>query len=290
MSGPLRDHPFVGLPLAVIDVESTGLGDDSRLVEVAVIHMTLGSRALPHLALRQRVNPGIPMEPGATKVTGISDADLVDCPPWAEVAPAFEQATEGRVRVAYNAPADYAWLHREGAGGDWPWMDVAVVAKLVDRYERSKALVNVAARRGIVVDAHGAAGDAAALALCIHPLLRDLGTEEHHGFTGRASRAFRTWGDFAAYQRTMALHLERDYCAYLQRKGGRSDRPDCPWHLLEGVALPPWPEPSPPVAQCTSCSQPIRYAIDKAGDIVVQDAMSAFPHLCRLEEPIASAA
>ncbi|MFH1567065.1 MAG: 3'-5' exonuclease, partial [Gemmatimonadota bacterium] len=223
---------------------------------------------------------------GASRVTGITDEDLADEPTWAEVAPQVLAAINGRWATAYNAPADYAWLKRDcGRVGPyyprWPWLDLLVFAKVVDKYERSKTLANVAMRRGIAVDAHGAAGDAVCAALLARPLLSACA--EHIRYDADPETAWPTFRDIATWQRATALDQERDLCRYLIGQGARGSRPECSWHELEGMALPPWPEPAPPVGRCPKCGQPAVYRIDKGGSITLETPEGE-PHICLEEE------
>ncbi len=71
-------------PLAVYDIEATGLSViDDRIVELAVIKLQLDGTRLSRV---WRVHPGRPIPREATAVHGITDADVEDCPPFADVA------------------------------------------------------------------------------------------------------------------------------------------------------------------------------------------------------------
>ena len=65
-------------PLAVIDLESTGLRPETaRIVRVSILLVTEdGAQTLRS----ELVNPGLPVPPGATAVHGISDEDVADRP------------------------------------------------------------------------------------------------------------------------------------------------------------------------------------------------------------------
>jgi len=71
-------------PLAVFDIEATGTSPrGDRIIELAIVKlMPDGMR----FARTFRVNPGIPVPPAATAIHGIFDADVADCPQFAEVA------------------------------------------------------------------------------------------------------------------------------------------------------------------------------------------------------------
>lgn len=233
-------HPLRGLPLAVIDTETTGLDEFDRVVEVSVVHTEIRPDAVPRVVLSERVDPSVPMSRRSTVITGIRDADLAGLPPLGAHESAIRAACEGRAVVAYNAPFDAAMLRRDGIDLGWPWIDLCVAAKAIDKY-RAK-LRDVARAYGIVlVDAHGAAADAAATALLARPLLRDL----------PGARNLETLGDLFVWQRAVALRQEAEFGAYLARTANAQRRagatpPDFPWHEIEGEEPPPWRGPPAP--------------------------------------------
>lgn len=101
-------HDHVGQrPVAVIDFETTGLtaGYD-RVVEVAVVRCEPGRQ--PEVAFDSLVNPLRPM--AATEIHGISDADVKEAPPFAEIAGDVVKALEGCVIAAYNVYFDIKFL------------------------------------------------------------------------------------------------------------------------------------------------------------------------------------
>jgi DNA polymerase-3 subunit epsilon len=82
---PDRLAVLLARPLAVLDVEATGVDVSAdRVVEIAVVRVSPdGGRTMFHA----RVNPGVPIPPGATSVHGITDDDVSRCPPFAASAP-----------------------------------------------------------------------------------------------------------------------------------------------------------------------------------------------------------
>ncbi len=89
----------------ILDTETTDL--DGYVVEVAVLDAATGQVLLDSL-----VNPGCPVHPEARWVHGISDAELADAPPLADVWPQLLAATEGRTVLAYNAEFDHTTVLR----------------------------------------------------------------------------------------------------------------------------------------------------------------------------------
>ncbi|WP_019635110.1 3'-5' exonuclease [Actinomadura atramentaria] len=90
----------------VLDTETTDLG--GVVIELAVIDAATGDVLLDTLVCPD----GVPVEPGARRVHGITDAELADAPPWADVLPRFLDAVAGRTVLAYNAPFDRDRLHQ----------------------------------------------------------------------------------------------------------------------------------------------------------------------------------
>jgi DNA polymerase-3 subunit epsilon len=72
-------------PLAWLDAETTGVSPNSdRIVELAVGVQYPGSADIEWKS--RRINPGMPIPAKATAVHGITDQDVADCPPFADVA------------------------------------------------------------------------------------------------------------------------------------------------------------------------------------------------------------
>ena len=96
LSPPNPENPDRSLelsrPLAVLDVQSTGLDtDNARIVKLAVFRVEPdGSEHVKSVM----VNPGIPIPPGSTQVHGISDLDVMDKPAFRAYARALADHLE----------------------------------------------------------------------------------------------------------------------------------------------------------------------------------------------------
>jgi DNA polymerase III epsilon subunit-like protein len=103
----------------VIDTETTGLGDDAQVIELAIVD------ASGAVLLETRLRPSVPVEPGAAEVHGIGEAELASAPVWPEVAAKVEALLRGRCVVAFNAEFDFRLLRQTGAafGDGMPWLN-----------------------------------------------------------------------------------------------------------------------------------------------------------------------
>ncbi len=84
----------------ILDTETTGLGDDAEVVELALIDCA-GAVLLDTL-----VRPSGPVPAEAAAIHGITDAMLADAPTWSEIHARFCDLVEGRQVVIYNHEFD----------------------------------------------------------------------------------------------------------------------------------------------------------------------------------------
>lgn len=97
-------------PIAVIDVESTGLHpSQDRIVEIAVVRMSEDWMSAG--LFETLVNPE--RDPGPTFAHGLAAEDLVDAPLFWEIAPELSSALDGCVIAAHNVNFDFAFLRYE---------------------------------------------------------------------------------------------------------------------------------------------------------------------------------
>ena len=86
---------------AVLDTETTGLGELARIVEISCI-----DRA-GNVLVDSLVNPGGPIPAEATAIHGISDADVAGAPTFPALWPRVLEAVRGaEVILVYNAAYD----------------------------------------------------------------------------------------------------------------------------------------------------------------------------------------
>lgn len=159
----MLNQPITAVPWAIVDVETTGLWSDSgdRVCEVAV------GLAEPNGELEvwsSLVNPGRPIDPDASAVNGISDADVRDAPPFSALIADFDERLRDRLLIAHNAEFDVGFLTAEYAIARRAQPDVHVVdtlylARRQFRF-RSNNLGSVALQLDLpAVGLHRAGGD-----------------------------------------------------------------------------------------------------------------------------------
>jgi DNA polymerase III subunit epsilon len=72
-------------PLAFFDLETTGISVGSdRIVEISIVRVNIDNSTD---ILTKKINPGIPIPEFTSKIHGIYDKDVVDCPSFKELAP-----------------------------------------------------------------------------------------------------------------------------------------------------------------------------------------------------------
>lgn len=93
-------------PLLFFDIESTGLNVASdRIVEISLVKVSPAAPGQPNdvEVKTRRINPTIPITPGAQAVHGISDEDVKDCPTFKQLAKSLAKLMEGCDIAGYNS-------------------------------------------------------------------------------------------------------------------------------------------------------------------------------------------
>ncbi|MCS6771833.1 MAG: 3'-5' exonuclease [Kiritimatiellae bacterium] len=87
-------------PLAVFDIESTGTNvRTDRIIDLAIVKLLPNGARESHAF---RVNPGIPIPPESSRVHGIRDEDVKDCPPFKAIAKQVAAILENCDLCGYN--------------------------------------------------------------------------------------------------------------------------------------------------------------------------------------------
>jgi DNA polymerase III subunit epsilon len=198
LAEPLRTTTFT-----VVDLETTGGSSAAdSITEVGAVRVRGGEILGEFQTL---VDPGVPISPFVSVLTGITDAMVSGAPPIGSVLPAFLEFARGSVLVAHNAPFDVGFLRAAAHAHALPWpgfavVDTAVLARRVltrDEVPNCK-LATLARHFGAATTPnHRALYDARATVDVLHALIARLGSlgvqslPELRAFTAQVSDAQR---------------------------------------------------------------------------------------------------
>jgi len=175
---PLRDVTFV-----VVDLETTGQAPGaSAITEFGAVKVR-GGEVLGEF--QTLVNPGVPIPPMITVLTGITTAMVLPAPRIESVFPGFLEFAgfdRGSVLVAHNARFDVSFLKAAAADLGFPWPAPTVVDTLAlarraltrDEVPNHKLASLAHLFRTSVTPDHRALSDARATADVLHRLLERL--------------------------------------------------------------------------------------------------------------------
>ncbi|MFI3278746.1 MAG: 3'-5' exonuclease [Rikenellaceae bacterium] len=80
-------------PIIFFDLETTGVDTSKdRIVELSMVKIMPDAEKI---IKTRRINPEMPIPPGATAIHGISDDDVKDCPTFAQIAKSLDQFIAG---------------------------------------------------------------------------------------------------------------------------------------------------------------------------------------------------
>jgi DNA polymerase-3 subunit epsilon len=167
-----------GADVVVVDVETTGLVPaESVIIEIGAVRLSGGRVTGEFFSL---VNPGAPIPPAITDLTGISDGMVARAPSAAVALQAFLAFARGAVLAAHNAPFDLGFLTGgcHACGLAWPpaaVLDTAVLARLIlgsDQVPDCKLATLAAYFTAATAPCHRALADARATADVLLGLLR----------------------------------------------------------------------------------------------------------------------
>ncbi len=179
--------PLHAVTFVVLDLETTGGAPDGNgITEVGAVKVRGGEELGQFATL---VNPGGPIPPLITAMTGITHAMVAPAPVIDEVLPALLEFLSGAVLVAHNAPFDTGFLKAacQRHGYRWPAPPVVDTAMLARRVLLNDEVPNhqlgTLARyfRTRTTPTHRAFDDARATVEVLHALLGRLGS--HKVFT-----------------------------------------------------------------------------------------------------------
>lgn len=159
---------------AVVDVETTGLARDDRIISAAVYRLDARGEVEDHWYTM--VNPE--RDPGPVWIHGLTSEMLEGAPLFRDVAEEFAARLDGRVLVAHNAVFDWSMIAREYARADREApvrqrLCTIALSKELGLPLPNHKLESLAAHFGVVQQrAHHALDDARVLAEAFRPSLR----------------------------------------------------------------------------------------------------------------------
>ncbi|MFE4702323.1 DEDDh family exonuclease [Streptomyces sp. NPDC001935] len=159
---------------AVVDVETTGLARDDRIISAAVYRLDARGEVEDHWYTM--VNPE--RDPGPVWIHGLTSEMLEGAPLFHEVAEEFAARLAGRVLVAHNAVFDWSMIAREYARAEREApvrqrLCTIALSKELGLPLPNHKLESLAAHFGVVQQrAHHALDDARVLAEAFRPSLR----------------------------------------------------------------------------------------------------------------------
>jgi DNA polymerase-3 subunit epsilon len=177
---PLHDVTFV-----VVDLETTGGSPEScAITEIGAVKYR-GGECLGEF--QTLVNPGVPIPPTITFLTGITEAMVLPAPPVSEVLPQFLEfvgnAGSGTVIGGHNVRFDVAFLDAALTAHGYPRLahrrvDTIALARRLVRDEVPNLRLATLARhfRTLSDPVHRALADARATLEVLHALLERAGT------------------------------------------------------------------------------------------------------------------
>lgn len=164
----------------IVDLETTGGSPvDAGITEIGAVKVCGG---LVVGEFQSLVNPGEPIPPFITALTGISDSTVADAPSLAGVFPSFLEFITGATLVAHNASYDVGFLKGAAAklGHTWPEPRVVDTVRMARAALENGEVVNRKLQtlatyfKAPVSPTHRALDDARATVHVFHALLERL--------------------------------------------------------------------------------------------------------------------
>ena len=197
------DEPLQATTFVVVDLETTGgaSGADA-ITEIGAVKVRAGEVLGEFATL---VDPGVPITPFVSVLTGITDRMVSTAPSLESVLPTFLEFAAGAVLVAHNAPFDIGFLKAACVRQERRWpnpavLDTALLARRVltrDEVPNCKLSTLAAFFRSATTPNHRALADARATVDVLHALIGRLGNlgvhslPELRAFTSQVTDAQR---------------------------------------------------------------------------------------------------
>jgi DNA polymerase-3 subunit epsilon len=197
---------------AIVDIETTGgHASANGITEIAII---LHDGVRPVKTFHSLVNPGMPIPPYVSALTGIDDAMVAEAPSFGELAPHVALRLQGCVFVAHNVNFDYSFIrhHLLLAGIDFNARKLCTVrlSRKIMKGLPSYSLGNLCRSLDIAIkDRHRAMGDAEATMRLFERILK----EDTEGVIGGMLKA-------GSRDRYLPLHLPSEQVESLPQSPG----------------------------------------------------------------------
>lgn len=169
--------------IVAFDTETTGLKpfDGDRIIEVAAVVFRLDEDGT--IVSREEhsylINPGRDIPPKVTEITGITNEDVVEAPPFEAVAQEIHQLLEGAITVAHNYAFDLNFLQQEFRRANLSWPNPLAEIDTLDLsmrcfpHTKGHKLNILCKRLDVTLDqAHRATADATACGECFVALTK----------------------------------------------------------------------------------------------------------------------
>lgn len=197
------DEPLVATTFVVVDLETTGgAATTDSITEIGAVKVRAGEVIGEFATL---VDPGMPISPFVSVLTGITDRMVATAPSITSVLPSFLEFAAGAVLVAHNAPFDIGFLKAACARQERSWpnpavLDTALLARRVltrDEVPNCKLSTLAGFFRSGTAPNHRALTDARATVDVLHALIGRLGNlgvhslPELRAFTSQVTDAQR---------------------------------------------------------------------------------------------------
>ncbi|MFE5817447.1 DEDDh family exonuclease [Streptomyces sp. NPDC056479] len=216
---------------AVVDVETTGLARDDRIISAAVYRLDERGEVEDHWYTL--VNPE--RDPGPVWIHGLTSDVLESAPLFTDVAEEFSHRLDGRVLVAHNAVFDWQMIAREYARAEREApvrqrLCTIALSKELGLPLPNHKLESLAAHFGVVQQrAHHALDDARVLAEAFRPSLRAAAAGSVR-LPLQECRPLTEWRDTAAPRIGQQAGGYGGYSAYRPTSWRPSrKRPACPY-------------------------------------------------------------
>lgn len=135
------------LPYVALDIETTGL-ESSRdeIIEIGLVRFGPDGESA---ALDTLINPGRPIPPQITELTGISDRDVATAPPFSAIRERVARFVGSSTVVGHNVGFDLGFLRRHGLLVGHPHIDTLELSMILMPEQQRYGLSSLAHSLGL---------------------------------------------------------------------------------------------------------------------------------------------